>query len=326
MLKSAGFFCLAFCEIGIGMTLFDKLALDVPAQLKQWRGRGLIVVDESRAQHYLAVVGYYRLSAYSLPFQLGNPEHHFITDTSFDDILDLYAFDRELRLLVLDAIERIEVSMRSGIGNYMATKYGAHWYLNESHFVSSYDHKALLADIELHCKRKKELFVKHYAVKYSSPRLPPSWVVMELLTFGQLSMIYDRMANASDQKAIARLFGTQAELLRSWLQTLSYMRNVCAHHSRLWNRELGNAPKVPKKSPSSWIKWPIEVSDDNIRPHVRLYLVLVVIEFLLQSINPESSWHQRLFELMRKYNRVSKAHMGMPEEWSTDSFWRLSEE
>jgi len=93
---------------------------------------------------------------------------------------------------------------------------------------------------------------------------------MELLTFGQLSTIYDRMANAADQKAIARQFGTQVELLRSWLQTLSYVRNVCAHHSRLWNRELGNAPKAPKKKPENWVAMPIVVADTNIRPHLRL--------------------------------------------------------
>ncbi|MEJ1411899.1 MAG: Abi family protein [Candidatus Sedimenticola sp. (ex Thyasira tokunagai)] len=305
------------------MSLFNKPALDVTEQLAQWQGRGLAVADISRAQHYLAVVGYYRLSAYSLPFQLGNPDHRFIPNTHFDVILDLYVFDRELRLLVLDAIERIEVGIRSHIGNYMATKYGPHWYLDESHFVRAYAHKALLAVIESHCKRKKEIFVKHYVSKYSSPVLPPSWVVMELLTFGQLSTIYDHMASASDQKAIARLFATQAELLRSWLQTLSYVRNVCAHHSRLWNRELGNAPKVPKKAPASWVKMPIVVADKNIRPNLRFYLVLVVIEFLLQSVNPESTWHQRLFALMQKHSQVSKAHMGVPEDWVDDPFWRL---
>ncbi len=233
----------------------------MPAQLAQWQGRGLAIADEPQVQHYLSVVGYYRLSAYSLPFQQGNPDHHFIPNTAFDDILDLYVVDRDYVLLVLDAIERIEVGIRSHIGNYMATKYGPHWYLDESHFVRAYAHKALLAEIESHCKRKKEIFVKHYASKYSSPTLPPSWVVMELLTLGQLSTIYDHMASAADQKVIARLFSTQAELLRSWLQTLSYVRNVCAHHSRLWNRELGNAPKVPKKTPASWVRLPIVVAD-----------------------------------------------------------------
>ena len=290
-------------------------------QLAQWQQRGLAVADKSRAEHYLTVLGYYRLSAYSLPFQVGNPDHHFIANTEFNDILDLYVFDRELRLLVLDAIERIEVSIRSHIGNYMALKYGTHWYMDESHFTRSFAHKALLADIETHCKRKKELFVKHYVNKYSAPRLPPSWVVMELLTFGQLSTVYDHMANAADQKAIARLFGTQAELLRSWLQTLSYIRNVCAHHSRLWNRELGNAPKVPKKTPENWIRVPIVLADDQIKPNLRLYLVLVIIEFMLKSVNPESTWHQRLFSLMQKHDKVSKAHMGMPDDWADDPFW-----
>ncbi len=305
------------------MTTYSKPALDVSAQLAQWQQRGLAVADVPRAEHYLAVVGYYRLSAYSLPFQVGNPDHRFIPDTRFDDVLDLYVFDRELRLLVLDAIERIEVAIRSHIGNHMATKYGPHWYLDESHFTRSYAHKALLADIEAHCKRKKEIFVKHYVNKYSAPALPPSWVVMELLTFGQLSTIYDHMANAADQKAIARLFGTQAELLRSWLQTLSYVRNVCAHHSRLWNCELGNAPKVPKKRPQSWIRVPVVLADKNIKPQLRLYLVLVIIEFLLQSINTGSTWHERLYALMQKHDQVSNAHMGMPDDWESDPFWRL---
>jgi len=306
------------------MTAYTKPALDVSAQLAQWQSRGLGVPDEQSAQHYLSVVGYYRLSAYSLPFQAGNPDHHFVPDTGFDDILDLYVFDRELRLLLLDAIERIEVGLRSHIGNYMALIHGPHWYLDETHFVRSYAHKALLAEIETHCKRKKERFIKHYVGKYSSPSLPPSWVVTELLTFGQLSTIYDHLSSAADEKAIARMFGTQAELLRSWLQTLSYVRNVCAHHSRLWNRELGNAPKVPKKAPGNWIEMPLVVAEEYIRPHLRLYLVLVIIEFLLQSVNPESTWHQRLFSLMQKHSNVSKAHMGMPENWNIDPFWRLT--
>jgi len=305
------------------MTLYTKPALDVTAQLAQWQARGLAVPDAPRAAHYLSVVGYYRLSAYSLPFQEGNPEHQFIANTGFDDVLNLYVFDRELRLLLLDAIERIEVGLRSHLGNYMALQYGPHWYLDESHFVRSYAHKALLADIESHCKRKKELFVKHYVGKYSSPSLPPSWMVMELLTFGQLSTIYDRMANAADQKAIARLFNTQAELLRSWLQTLSYVRNVCAHHSRCWNRALGNAPKVPKKIPVNWIKMPIVLADNKIDPNLRLYLVMVVIEFLLQSVNRTSTWHSRLYALMQKHDQVSKTHMGMPDNWFEDPFWRL---
>jgi len=305
------------------MTEYLKQAFSHEQHIEQWQTRGLLVPDHEKASHYLGVINYYRLSAYTLPFQVGNPNHHFKKDTNFDDILDLYIFDRELRLLVLDAIERIEVAIRSQINNYMSINYGPHWYLDEAHFTHSYTHKELLADIEKHCQRKKEIFVKHYMEKYSEPRLPPGWIIIEVLTFGQLSTIYDCLANAHDQKAIAKNFNTHAELLRSWTQSISYIRNVCAHHSRLWNRELGNAPKVPKKS-DNWINTPISVADPNVRLTKRLYIMLVIIEYLLQAVNKDSAWHTRLYELMLKHPNVSRAHMGMPNNWFEDNFWRIN--
>ena len=306
------------------MSIFDKPAFSADQHIAQWAERGLAIPDRTKTEHYLSVISYYRLSAYTLPFQVGNPDHHFKSDTSFNDVLDLYVFDRELRLLVMDAIERIEVAIRSHINNHMAIKYGSHWYLDETHFKRTYNHKGLLADIERQCRRKtKEVFLKHYVEKYTSPRLPPSWVVVELLTYGQLSIVYDNMARATDQKIIARQFNTHAELLRSWMQSISYIRNVCAHHSRLWNRELGNAPKVPHTPPDNWIRTLGTVADSQINPNKRLYLLLVVIEYLLQAANPESEWHKRLYDLMQKHPNVSKAHMGMPEDWHEDSFWRL---
>jgi len=304
------------------MTKYNKRAFSYDEHLSQWEERGLTIADHDKARHYLSVINYYRFSAYTLPFQVANPEHHFKPNTNFEDVLDLYIFDRELRLLVLDAIERIEVAMRSHINNYMSLEYGPHWYLDESLFTPSFPHKELLSDIEKHCQRKKEIFVKHYMEKYTEPRLPPGWVVIEILTFGQLSTIYDRLANAHDQKAIARNFNTHAELLRSWMQSISYIRNLCAHHSRLWNRELGNAPKIPKKL-DNWIRTPIIVADKNIKPSKRLYIMLTILEFLLQQVNKESTWHKRLNELIKKYPNISYANMGMPVDWFEDDFWRL---
>ncbi|MCZ6804432.1 MAG: Abi family protein [Proteobacteria bacterium] len=262
------------------------------------------------------------MSAYTLPFQVDDPKHYFKQNTKFEDVLELYVFDRELRLLVLDAIERIEVAMRSYLNNHMSLTYGPHWYLDESHFTPAFAHKELLADIEKHCKRKKEIFVKHYMEKYCEPRLPPGWVVIEILTFGQLSSMYDCLSSAHDKKTIAKNFNTHAELLRSWTQSISYLRNVCAHHSRLWNRELGNAPKIPKDK-NNWIQYPIVIADPNVKPSLRLYMLLAIVEYLLRAINPESSWHERLYELMQKYPNISKAHMGMPENWHDDPFWQL---
>lgn len=306
------------------MTTFTKPAIPIPAQLQQWIDRGLSVVDSAEAEQYLHSIGYYRLSAYSLPFQNGNPDHRFRPGVSFDEIRKLYIFDRELRLLVLDAIERIEVAFRSQFNNHMALAYGAHWYLDEKHFIPKYDHKVLLAEIEMLGRRSKEVFVKHYRTKYTDPRLPPSWMVTELLTFGQLSIVFSNIASFADQKAIARGLNTSAELLRSWMQSISYIRNTCAHHSRLWNRELGTPPMVPKKPKGNWIRMPIELADPNVDPHKRLYLLLATLEYLLQAVNPTSTWHERLLGLMRENPQVSRAHMGMPDNWESDPFWRLS--
>jgi abortive infection bacteriophage resistance protein len=304
------------------MTVYNKPPLTSAEHIVQWRNRGLAVPDPLRAEHYLSVISYYRLSAYSLPFQAGNPDHHFRPGVSFDHILDLYVFDRELRLLVLDAIERIEVAIRAQLSNYMSLQYGGHWYLDRGRFDRKYDHNALLDAIEQECRRSKETFVRHYRTKYTAPSLPPSWVVTEMLTYGQLSKVYDNLAAFKDQKAIARCFDTTAELLCSWMQSISYLRNVCAHHMRLWNRELGNAPKVPKHQ-TNWIMRPVMLADTTVDPNKRLYLALAVIESLLRVVNPESTWHWRLKKLMDRYPAVSRAHMGMPNNWADDPFWRF---
>lgn len=306
------------------MTVFNKPPTSISDQCQQWIERGLIVADCGKVEHYLCTIGYYRLSAYSLPFQNGDPDHCFMDGISFDDIRLLYIFDRELRLLILDAIERIEVAFRAQFNNHMAQSYGAHWYLDEKRFIAKYDHKALLAEIEQLERRSKEVFVKHYRTKYTDPRLPPSWMVTELLTLGQLSKVYASLASFSDQKAIAKGLNTSAELLRSWMQSISYVRNTCAHHSRLWNRELGTAPMVPRKPTGSWIAMPITLADPQVDPYTRLYLMLATLEYLLQAVNPTSTWHERLHDLMQRNPQVSKAHMGMPDDWETDSFWRLS--
>jgi len=303
------------------VTTFCKPPLPVTKQLQVWVDRGLQVDDPASAKHYLQTIGYYRLSAYTLSFQSGGSDHSFKPGTSFEDVRLLYNFDRALRLLVLDAIERVEVAVRATINNHMSLRHGAHWYMEEARFRAGYDHKALLADIERQCRRSKETFLRHYKDAYTSPRLPPSWMVTELLTYGQLSRVYDNLAEFGDQKAIARVFEINAEVLRSWVQSIAYVRNLCAHHSRLWNRELGIAPKVPRHPQNGWIRRDVQLADPAVDPNKRLYLILASLAYLLRAVNPESSWCGRLKGLLAEYPEVSRAHMGMPDDWESDSFW-----
>lgn len=290
------------------MTRFTKQALTIQEQVDQWVGRGLKVPDRTKAEHFLSVISYYRLSAYSLTFQLGNNDHRFRQGTTFDDILNLYSFDRELRLLVMDAIERLEVALRTQITNHMSVTYGPHWYLNSFLFNAGYKHNNLLIKIDDEMARNnKETFLEHYQRTYCNPSRPPSWMVTEILTIGDLSILYDRLSNSSDQHVIASCFGIHSKLLRSWFRSISYIRNICAHHSRLWNRDLRVTPQKPHKPPQCLSQW---IKDQNAISNSRIYFSLVVIECLLQKVNPESTWHWRLRHLLDKVSEDNQGKHG----------------
>ena len=305
------------------MKTFKKPPLSIEQQVDQWEKRGLIIPDRDRIIRYLNVISYYRLSGYTLPFQIpAATNHNFKKNIKFDDILDLYIFDRQLRLLVMDAIERIEVGLRSVLNNFMAVKYGSHWYMESKHFMQRYRHNDLLEDMKELLKRKrKEVFIQHYIDTYCEPKLPPGWMMIEIISFGQLSWMYENLSKAEDRKAIARFFNTPDIVFISWMKSLNYLRNLCAHHSRLWNREMAITPKTFKRVPESWIQLPIKVADPKIKPEKRIYMLLVIIRHLLKSVNKSSSWHNRLISLFNEHSNISKPHMGIPEKWLDDPFW-----
>lgn len=337
------------------MTCYNKPAKSSAQHLEQWRHRGLLIDDEERATRYLSHISYYRLSAYAIPYtQPGSADHLFLPGTRFDNLLSLYVFDRELRLLVLDAIERVEVAVRAQLCNHMSITYGndPFWYLDEGHFKREYGHKRLLANLErqldeerkrldsdlrqldkrrnlttdqrqvLSQKVRQETFLRHYLCSYEHPRLPPCWMMVEMLTWGDLSYLYAGLLRAADQKAIARGLGSHAELLLSWLKGINLVRNICAHHARLWNRELGVSIKLPTSDAVNWLKEKVELTDPHIRWEKRLYPVLVALQGLLYTISPASRWGDRLATLLAKYPHISHAHMGMPVSWQQDPFWQ----
>ena len=340
------------------MVQFTKQAKSNQDHLQTWQDRGLIIPDLARADRYLSFIGYYRLSAYTIPFQqiVTTPStvlHQFKTNTTFDDVLNLYIFDRELRLLIMDAIERIEVAIRAQICNVLChLSNDAFWYTDEQHFNYGYAHMRLLASIErqlldeksrlerdekaidqrksvsqadkdaLKDKVRKENFLRHYLSKYDSPKLPPSWMMIEMLTWGELSHLYVGLKSTQAKKQIAQNLGIHAEVLESWLKTLNDVRNICAHHSRLWNKEHGRSIKIPTSNAIQWLQQPIILSNTAIRYEKRTYMLLVAIQTLLYKISPNSTWAKRLKDLIEQYPSLSKANMGMPELWHQDPFWQ----
>jgi len=339
------------------MPAYTKPACTPAALLTQWQARGLYLPDLPRAERYLTHISYYRFSAYAIPFQqLNDPRHHFKPNTSFDDILTLYVFDRELRLLILDALERIEIAVRTHLCNHMSLTYSnPFWYMEQRHFKRDYQHARLLDTIQKQLsdeqkrmqrdenliinKRhlstaqqqqmldqvRKENFLRHYLSQHYQPHLPPCWMMVEMLTWGDLSFLYHGLLSNADQKAIARALGTHAELLTSWLKVLNDVRNICAHHGRLWNKEFGRSVKIPKShshpNAKKWLANPVTLASQQIRFEKRIYAVLVVIQSLMYTICPHSSWALRLQKLLHQYSSVNGSSMGIPQAWSEDPFW-----
>lgn len=316
------------------MTVFDKPALTIDQHLDTLRQRGLAIPDEGRARHYLGNISYYRLSAYTRPFyRPGQTDHVFLTGTSFDDILQLYMFDRELRLLLLDAIERLEVALRTQLANTLAEHHGPHCYLNAKLFDTRYDHGWLIDKLHRQADaRGVEVFLAHYRSKYTAaPAQPPIWMAVELLTFKEVSTLFAHLRQARDTQRIEAHFGWKFPLLKSWFRSLSDLRNICAHHARVWNREFGSRPEMPRKIPPQWPAVPEAIatgtqahSAQTVNSRRRIYLQLVVIEALMQTVCPESCWAQRLGALLDRYPQVSRPHMGFPPNWDKDVFWKTA--
>ncbi len=340
------------------MRTFDKPALSISEQLEVLIQRGLHVDDPETACSYLKVISYFRLSAYMRPFQ--RPEcsdHSFRSNTQFTDIISLYAFDRELRLLTMDSIERVEVAVRAVLNNTMSINHeNPHWYLQTGLLKRDYLRSGGLIDfvtdkmdkekrhfereknrIETHRslsssrkhslieKRKQEHYFRHYGLTYDTPELPPGWAMMEELSLGQLSRLFAGIAKDRDKKAICKPFGLYPELMSSWLHTLTFVRNICAHHARLWNRELSVKPKLPTSKHIQWVTPENSSPDRRVDYTRRLYAVLAILNYFMRQINPGSTWHIRLKTLLERYPDIHLTSMGFPDNWRHDPFWGFEE-
>lgn len=311
------------------MTDFQKPSTTIDEQLQILRDRGLIIEDEERARRYLANISYFRLSAYARPFyRTADTEHAFKPGTSFEDVLRLYIFDRQLRLLLMDALERIEVALRAQLTNTLADHYGPHGYLDPSLYDDRYDFGWIASKLsKATYARDAEPFLAHYRDKYvEAPDAPPVWMAMEILTFREVSILFSKLRRSQDKQRIEHHFGWKFPVLRSWFRSLSDLRNTCAHHGRVWNREFGSFPEIPRKVKQPWPRIPgrIPIPDtgNTLSPQRRLFMMVVVVQALMNGVSPGSSWAGRLVTLLNEYHHVPRWPMGFHEGWQEDPFWQ----
>jgi abortive infection bacteriophage resistance protein len=280
-----------------------KGALAYQEQLALLQKRGLNIADTQKAINHLKHVSYYRLSPYFIPFQL--EKDVFCPNTDLDDVFDLYVFDRKLRLLFLDAIEVIEVSVRASMTYQLAQRYGAFGYMEKSTFSQNFNYEKWVQDIIVPCHQSKEDFVKHFHGKYKSEAHLPIWMITELLSFGSLSRLFSQGLLFSDKKAIAKQYKVDEKILISWLHTMVYLRNICAHHARLWNRILRVKPKIPR----------LKDFEQLTNRNERVFILIKIIGFLLSVINPESTWVQRLQDIFITHPKINYYFMGFPKNF-----------
>lgn len=294
-------------------TPYTKPALTYSQQISQLQSRGLKIINIDRATHLLESISYYRLSGYWYPMLRDKSNHVFKTGSSFENAFDIYCFDRKLRILILRELEKIEVSIRAKMIYILSHEYGAFWYQNSNLFKNHIRHSNSLGNLQNEYERSDEEFVEAFSKKYSDS-LPPSWMMLEITSFGTLSFLYGNLKEGKTKRAIAGHFGLNDKTFASWMHSIVYLRNVCAHHSRLWNRIISIQPIRPYKTSKTWIN-EINVSNNKI------YYILSMILFLMQTINPGNSIMLRFKELLSEYPNIDVAAMGFPDNWENEPLW-----
>ena len=297
---------------------YQKQALTFEVQLDLLVERGLAVPNREHALSQLSSISYYRLSAYWYPYRTRDEEGKLTSNitqgTSFDDVIRLYEFDRHLRLLIMDAIERVEVHIRTQITYHLGHSYGAFGHTDPGNFHPNFNHGNWLSKLEYEAGRSSDAFIDHYQRNYQGFPTLPIWMTTEIMSFGSLSFCYTGMKN-DDKKQIARKYNLHYKRLKDWLHKLTYIRNVCAHHSRVWNRKLAISPESVRDP-----QWnaPITPSKD------RVFYILLMLRYLLRASKNGDDWAAQCTNLIEPIAQEDRfrVSMGLPENWKEHPIWK----
>lgn len=296
--------------------IYSKPPLTHKEQLKLMSERGILIDNEDEALQQLRSFSYYRLSAYTHFYKKRKEntfEDKYIAGTSFKEIINLYEFDRTLRIHVMEAIERVEITARAHISYFIAQKYGIFGHYDDTNFHPQFNHEEWTNKLEKEIKRSKDTFIQHYKGKYRDFPNLPIWMCTEIMSFGSLSVFYRGMRN-EDKSKISEIYNIHYKTLQNWLHTLTYIRNVCAHHSRLWNRDIAITP--PKLKESCW-RPPITPTTQHV------FYILLILRTLLRASNIEAHWKTKIEDLISSIPDAEKTlpAMGFPREWKNHPKW-----
>jgi abortive infection bacteriophage resistance protein len=295
-----------------------KPSKSIQEQIALLQSRNMQFRNINNAPHFLNNISYYRLKGYWWELQDDKINHHFAPNSYFEDVIDLYNFDRHFRLIVFNAIERIEIALRTKLIYHLSQSYGPHWYCLPSIFEDPKRFTSFLGKINMDMSSSSEEFiVKHF--DNHADEMPESWKALEVLTLGTLSKLYSNLKHQLPEKnKIAEEFGlNNQKYLVSWLLTITVIRNIIAHHGRLWNRVIINKYDWPPTSPK-----PILSFIPNNFERRKIFPILSGIIYMNNEISPGHHIKHELLNLIAQFPNTQLVKMGFPANWEDESIWK----
>ena len=268
-------------------------------QLEILQNRNVIVADAEISKAVLERVGYYRLTAYLLPFKRADGSYN--SGTNLDKVYRIYEFDRKLRGILISALEEVEIFLRSKLSYYHAHKYGPEGYMDPMNYSQAHKAEKFKESLEREiASNRQSAFVKHHNDRYDGHF--PVWVIAELFTFGMLSRFYSDMQTSDKKKLAKEIYGTVPKNVTSWLRCCTDLRNICAHYGRLYYRIF---PATPSN---------IAADEKQLS---RLWGAVLALRELYPN---KEKWNTdvltRLQALFEEYKLdIMLAHIGFPEDW-----------
>ena len=307
----------------------SKKFKSIDEQIALLRERNLKISNEARTRKLLNECQYYRITAYRYPFVYAENKDLFKEGADFNDIWDLYIFDRRFRFLIIDAIERIEVSLRSRWAHVLSEKYGILAYQDNAVFDNQMIRKTLSRIIFENIQYSDQPCITHYL---NGKQKIPIWGLCEVLTYGELISMFHAIKPRKIKNEILKDFDLDEKVASSFFNSLRMVRNICAHHGRLWNKRLFlnvTCPKKPEMLNRS-MNYPVindegdsdEIKISKLNLQKSIYNILVMLVYITGKIEPKSKWHSRLLNLLIvEKNKKFLPEMGFPTDWESLPIW-----
>jgi len=306
----------------------NKPAYTINDQITLLKRRGMLFKDETKAYILLKKIGYYRLKGYWWDMQSDPNLHIFRSGVYFEDIIERYDFDRRLRVILFEAVEQIEIALRTKMIYHLSIAYGGLWYLNQALFESALitqkgetqtAHLFALEELQKEFDRSREIFIKDQRFRYPEQNAD-AWKILEVASMGTLSKLYKNLRNKLPEKSIiANEMGLNSTFIFvGWIESVTLMRNMIAHHARLWSRSMVKRPSMQLNNPvGAWFDGPFNPSQLN-----KPFAIISCMVYLCNHLNQSEEVKLKIIDLIDSYPNVQIYKYGFLNHWRNHPLWK----